>query len=470
MKSKILLVSVIIAALLTGCKLKDSSDFGTDTGDISTTGGSVTFKGQVYDNTSGLPIKQAVVRLVVEGVSKGSVTDSLGVFDFSTSIQTSGEYLFITSKEGYYPDTLSTFALIGKTIEIPTRRLYRAVTTIDPSGNAASIILKSQSLNSIGIQGVGSPEAANLVFEVQDANGKPVDPNHSVTLNFRIGTSPGSTEYLFPASAKTNSYGQATVTLNSGKKAGVVMVIAETTVNNKLISSTPVPIAIHGGLPDASHFHVACEKLNYPYLGIVGQEIIFSAYVGDKYSNPVKPGTTVYFETTSGIIGGSAQTNASGVATVSLLTQPWPNHPVEGPGFFEVTARTVNENNVTISTSTIRLLSGEVGTLTITPTTFAIANGGSASFSFTMTDILGNPMAPGTSVSVITDGGSAKLYGATNFTMPDALHSGAGTTVFGFSCADGNPDEDKLSSLIISINVSAARGNVSSAPVSGTIR
>lgn len=463
MKVKILFCCIIIMALMTSCKLKESSDFGTDTGTINSTGGSVTFKGSVYDTQTGLPIKQAVVRIVVDGVNKGSTTDSLGIFNFSTTIATSGEYPFITSKEGYYPDTLATFALIDNTIEIPTRRLVRQSTTIDPSGNAASIVLKSQSVQSIGIKGSGAQEAANLVFEVQDANGKPVDPNHAVTLSFRIGSSPGSAEYLFPLTAKTNSYGLATVTLNSGTKAGVVQVIAETTVSGKLLSSTPVAMAIHGGLPDAAHFFVACDKLNYPFLGIIGNVIQFSAYVGDKYSNPVRPGTTVYFYETTGTggqIAGSAQTNEMGVATASFLNYALPIHPdpTLGRGYFEITAKTINESNVTISTSTIRLLTGEPGTVAFNTTTFDIPNGQFQEFQFEVTDVLGHPMAPGTSISISTEGGSAKLYGSTNFTMPDAMFSGNGTTVFRFQVADGNPDEDKASALQIKITVNSTRG------------
>ncbi len=469
MRTKLLSVLVIIAAILSGCKLKDTSTIDNGTSPISGSGGDVTFKGQVYDRGTGAPIVQAVARVVVNGVDKGDVTDSSGIFNFTTNIDQSGEYPFITSKEGYYPDTLSTFALIGKTIQIPAIYLSKVSTTVDPSGNAASIVLKSQSVNNIGIKGSGSQEAANLVFEVQDANGKPVDPAHAVTLFFSIGSSPGSGEYIFPASVKTNSYGQATVTVNSGTKAGVVQVIATTTVNGTQLRSIPVAMAVYGGLPDPAHFIVACDKLNYPYLGIVGQEIQFSAYVGDKYSNPVRPGTTVYFETTSGIIAGSAQTNQAGVATVSLLTEPSPNDPTFGPGFFVVTAKTVDETSTTISTTTKRLLSGPVGTLSITPTTFAIDNGGSQDFTFTLEDILGHPMDSGTSVSISTDGGACKLYGATGFTMPDVMTSGNGSTIFSFSAEDGNPTEDKLSPLTITISVTSPRGNTSYS-IRGTIR
>ena len=48
-------------------------------------------------------------------------------------------------------------------------------------------------------------------------------------------------------------------------------------------------------------------------------------YVGDKYSNPVRPGTSVYFETTHGIIEGSDLTDSLGRATVTLFNSAFPN-------------------------------------------------------------------------------------------------------------------------------------------------
>jgi len=41
--------------------------------------------------------------------------------------------------------------------------------------------------------------------------------------------------------------------------------------------------------PIRDHFAVASEKLNYPAYGLIGYEILFTAFAGDKYSNPVRP-------------------------------------------------------------------------------------------------------------------------------------------------------------------------------------
>ncbi len=166
-------------------------------------------------------------------------------------------------------------------------------------------------------------------------------------VNFKFGSSPSGGEYLYPASVESNALGRASVTLNTGTIAGVAQVIAEFTVNKIKVRSKPVLIAIHGGFPDPGHFAVAAPKLNYPEYGIIGFEIPFTAFVGDKYTNPVRQGTSVYFEATSGIIEGSNLTDDLGRSTVTLLTQPFPNlnEAGFGPGFFKVTSSTIDENN-----------------------------------------------------------------------------------------------------------------------------
>ena len=149
------------------------------------------------------------------------------------------------------------------------------------------------------------------------------------------------------------------------------------------------------------HFAVAAPKLNYPEYGIIGYEIPFTAFVGDKYTNPVRQGTSVYFEATSGIIEGSNLTDDLGRSTVTLLTQPFPNLSEGGfgPGSFKVTSSSIDENNNKIQTSTVRLLTG-LPHITVTPITFDIQNGGSQTFNYTVSDGNGNPMSEGQTISV----------------------------------------------------------------------
>ncbi len=272
----------------------------------------------------------------------------------------------------------------------------------------------------MGVKESGANESVQFIFEVLDSNGVAIGSDNSVEVNFSLGSGPGGGEYLYPASVVSNALGRASVTLNTGTKAGVAQITAEFSINDVVVKSQPILIAIYGGFPDPNHFAVASDKLNYPDYGIIGVEMPFTAFAGDKYSNPVRPGTSVYFETTSGIIEGSNITDDLGRATVTMLTQPYPdlNEQGYGPGFFRVTSSTVDENNTTIQTSTIRLLTG-FPVITVSPTSFDIQNGGSQSFNFTVSDGNGNPMSAGQTISVKVNKGDLEVSGDVAVTMLD---------------------------------------------------
>ena len=328
----------------------------------------------------------------------------------------------------------------------------------NPSGQAASIYLYYQSVTSIGVKESGTNETAQIIFELLDSTGVPIDFNNSVLVNFNFGSSPGGGEYLYPSSAYSNSIGRVSVTLNTGTKAGVAQIIAEFTINGITVKSKPVLIAIHSGFPDQAHFEVASEKLNYPELGIIGYEIPFTAFVGDKYSNPVRPGTSVYFETTSGIIAGSNLTDDLGRSTVTLLTQPFPNLDESGcgPGFFRVTASTVDENDNNIQISTIRLLSG-LPQISVTPSTFDISNGGSQAFNYTVSDGNGNPLSEGQKISVTVSEGDLDVSGDIDITLLDTQSKIF--TMFSFTAYDAVPDTVRLHQAIIDISTSGPNGD-----------
>lgn len=305
------------------------------------------------------------------------------------------------------------------------------------SGAAASINLHSQSANSIGVKESGSLESAEIIFEVRDSSGVLIDESHSVDISFTFGATPGGGEYLYPATVKSNALGKAAVTLNTGSIAGVVQIIAEANFDGKVIKSNPILIAIHGGFPEEDLFYVASEKLNYPYLGIIGKSIEFTAYAGDKYNNPVRPGTAVYFTTNSGIIGGSNLTGDIGTTSVNLLTEPWPDDPVHGRGFFTVIATTADENLNIISTETKRLQSG-APIMVVNPTSFNLENGGSQSFIFTVADINGNPMSEGQTINISIESEFIEVAGATEVKFPDTQSES--WTTFSFTAYDSGAD------------------------------
>lgn len=445
------LILFITAVFVSSCELDEDSDSSDSTY-------TVTLTGSVVDASDGDNISGATIKLIYDLSVSGTTTDDEGEFLTEIEVTDDTDVTVIVAKSGYVSDTTSVFAIVSSTVEVPIFQLEiddeSSSSEIVSSGGAASINLYSQSASSIGVKESGDVESAELVFEVRDSSGVLIDDSHAVVVNFSFGAMPDGGEYLYPASSETNALAKASVTLNTGKVAGVVQVIAEATVDGNTIKSKPILIAIHGGFPTADLFYVACEKLNYPALGIIGESITFTAYAGDKYNNPVRPGTAIYFTANYGIIGGSDLTSESGTASVDLLTEPWPDDPVYGPGFFRVTAKTADEMHNTITTETVRLLSG-APSMGVSPSSFTLENGGTQSFTYTIADANGNPMSEGQTVDITVESEFVDVAGTTEVRFPDTQSKS--WTAFSFIAFDTKPDT--LYSEAVTIEIGTAGPN-----------
>ena len=450
MKKKIPLIVLIVTVIL----IQLSCEFGVED---SVEMNDVTLSGQIAESVTGNPVSNASVKITDGVTSANTTTNSAGKFTLNISLAEDGELTIIAFKEGYSTDTLKLYATVGSSITVPLIQIKKlGGSGSSSSGGPASIYMFSQSSQSIGVKESGANETAQIIFQVLDSAGVQINSDSEVLLSFSFGSSPGGGEFLYPSSAITNALGRASVTINTGTIAGVAQVIAEMVINNNVIKSKPVLISIYGGFPDQDHFAVAAEKLNYPAYGIIGYEIPFTAFVGDKYTNPVRPGTSVYFSTTSGIIEGSNLTDNLGRSTVTLLTQPFPNHPIYGPGFFVVTASTINEDNNNIQTETVRLLSG-IPQISIEPNTFNIANGGSQLFNYTVSDGNGNPLSEGTTISVTVSEGDLKVSGDVDVRLLDTQSKAY--TFFSFTAYDAKPDTINSHQAIIEIEAIGPNGD-----------
>lgn len=461
MKKKILILFFILAAINF-----NSCEFGVED-EVPPTIPEIVVSGQVIDQSSGNPVNNAAVVIFAGNQKAVLKTNTAGNYETTFQLEEDTELLIITTIEGFLADTTQIYASPNEDLEVPLIRLVKTGQQGNvSSGNAASVYLYSQSAKSIGVKESGSIETAQIEFQLLDSVGVPISSKASVLVNFILASSPGGGEFLAPASVMSNALGRATVTLNTGTIAGVAQVVAEANVNGLIIRSRPILISIHGGFPDPGHFAVAAPKLNYPALGIIGYEIPFTAFVGDKYSNPVRPGTSVYFETTSGIIAGSELTDDLGRSTVTLLTQPFPVHTEFGAGFFVVNASTVDELVNRINTQTLRLLSGRPN-ITVNPTTIDIPNGGAQFFTYTVSDGNGNPVAEGNSIKVTVKEGNIKLGGDTEINMPDT--QSRLYTQFSFTAFDAQPDSIKTQPAVIQIESTGPNGDVKIS-ISGTTR
>lgn len=394
----------------------------------------VTLNGEIENAVTGNKVDSAIVRILHGTSTEIYQTNSVGKFTAKFTLDTIKTVTIIVIKLGYITDTSKVLVVPGNTVNLQTIKLTPVSSPSGSSGPAASIYLFSQSTTSIGVKASGSIETGKLTFQVVDSLGVPITFANSASVRFTMGSQPGGGEFIYPDSVYTDSSGFASVFLSSGTKAGVVQIYATIKISGKTIYSQPVAYSIHGGLPDDAHFSIAPEYVNIPGYNISGVTDNISAYVGDKYGNPVRPNTSVYFTTDGGIIEGSAQTDELGIGTVILYSaDPRPIHPLLGPGFATVTGRTADENSLTITDDILVLFSG-YPVLTLTPTTFDVPNNGTQTFFYEVKDQHGNPLSSGTSISVVVTGKDLESAGDISVELPDTQSKA--WTQFSFSVTD----------------------------------
>jgi hypothetical protein len=454
----LLIISVMI--FNESCKQADevvSSSSSSGNGKTQTTMKSVV-SGLVISNLTGIAIDSALVQIIGTSINISLLTDSKGKFSDTVETSSNINLAIYVSKSGYAQDTTNIYVTSGVDYPVPAIKLIPANSTgTKPSGNPVSIYLYSQTSTSIGIQGSGSLATATITFVAVDSSGAPIDLDHSVNVNFSFGARPNGGEVLSPSTVSTNDSGLASVNITSGTKAGAVQIYAMLVLSGSNIYSKPVAISIFGGLPDQNHFSVAPANVNFPGYNIYGLTDAISTYVGDKYGNPARPGTSVYFTSNGGIIGGSANTNSLGIGTVSLLSAaPQPYDATLGAGFATITASTADENLNTISTNTIVLFSG-YPTIAISPTSFNIPNGGSQSFNYTVCDQNQNPLSSGTSISVSLNGPSVASQGDVSINLPDTQSKA--WTHFSFLVYDTDDTTNVQEPITIVILVTGPNGS-----------
>jgi hypothetical protein len=108
--------------------------------------------------------------------------------------------------------------------------------------------------------------------------------------------------------------------------------------------------------------------------------------------------------------------------------------------------------------------------ISATPTTFDLDPNGGASFSYTVTDLNGNPMAAGTTI-VVEGGEGIEVTGDNDFTLGNHVVPGPGSTEFSFSIRDTDNESNDPADLTISIEVTSPLGNTSTySGIQGTRR
>jgi len=416
-----------------------------------------------YDSDKNIiPVENALVSAT--NIYMQSITDQNGAYKFEFEPESDIINVNISvTKPGFIPASINFAAKKGQSAQVPSIEL---ITVLDDtsdgggsvSGDAAHIEIVTPHDDHLYVYSSGLKETAWLRFKVTDSEGIPLDNNLADTVHFRITNGPQGGEYLYPLEMVTDD-GYVYTTLNSGTISGAVQIECYIEQENMTIRSMPVQIAIYGGLPDDNYFSVAIERVNIAgqvYFGIIDK---VTAFVGDKYSNPVAPGTIVYFSTDYGIVEGATQTDEMGRAAVNFMSAaPLPVDPATS-SFANINAETYGDisNNVKLTKNVSVLLSSVTNAIQVTPSSFEYNNSNTPeSFNYTISDIYDNPLVANSVISVeATDG---KILGDKSVTLRDSRYPGPGSTDFSFSWSPG--DSLKSPQVYISIKVTTpANGN-----------
>jgi len=436
-----------------------SCDTGTDADDLVMLEGTV-FQ---YDSLSNV-IPEEGVLITAQGLYKQTVSDIDGYYKIETEPSNDTLSVIIkASKLGFLESSASIEVAKGQSLQVPAIEMKK-VTILDTtdtgggddpvtSGEAAHIEFITPHESHIYVYSSGLKETAVLGVKVTDAQGNLLHKSHAVQVNFNILHGPDGGEYLDPDTMTTDD-GYAYTVLNSGTISGAIQIEAYVNLAGKTIQSIPSRIAIYGGLPDDDHFSVAVEKANIAGQVHFGLLDNITAFVGDKYSNPVAPGTIVYFSTDYGIVEGAAITDELGRASVRYMSaEPLPLDPVTS-SFAKVSAWSYGDAlaGLTLSAETTILLSSVTAPISILPASFQYDDLNEAKeFEYTISDIYGNPIIAGTDIKVEASDG--KVIGDTQIELLDSRYPGNSTTDFGFVWSPG--DSLEAPQVYISITVSS---------------
>ncbi|MBM3328399.1 MAG: hypothetical protein FJY67_02865 [Calditrichaeota bacterium] len=314
-----------------------------------------------------------------------------------------------TDQEGRAVSRLTSALETGRSlVRASTGDATASLEVLFVSGTANNIVFVSADRSSIGVRGSGSPETAALLFEVRDDRGVPVDSLSPATVRFSLEgpdslvdpdvVGADAVAYLQPDSISTDGLGRVAVTVRSGFYAGAVQITASTGAN---IAGRAISVAIHGGPPDGTHFAVLNDRCSVTgILGTPPDTVIIDVVLGDRFSNPVTPGTVVRFRATGGVITGSAATDSSGLARAILRTTA----PEPVGGVDTITAQTIDWQNREVSSRTIVLVTGPTLARFDTSDGWSIPAGGFRDFVLTVADSFRHPLTAGTTIEIGVQG------------------------------------------------------------------
>ena len=255
--------------------------------------------------TQGLQGSTVQVRARVKNAA-GAVIESVRTITLPDSRPTATPT--ITRTPTITPTATVTPTSTGTIPPLPT-----ATGTATPP--AGSIQFISAQPAAIGVRGSGLAEQSAMTFQVNNTLGLPIP---GVTVNFAINGT--GSESLNPITAVSDANGRVVTTVTSGIQASAIRIVASLP-SNPGISAQSTAVSVLGAPPAWNHFSVAAKQLNIQGRVAFGLQDQISAFVNDRFGNAVPPGTAVSFTTNAASVVSPTATDASGVATATLLTE-----------------------------------------------------------------------------------------------------------------------------------------------------
>lgn len=339
-----------------------------------------------------------------------------------------------------------------------------AVTTVQLLPGPPNSVLLSFDPNTMGVKDSGRNQTITVTATVLDSKNNSVVDGTPIAFSIYAGPSGG--EVLSSTNPIPTLNGRAQVALNSGIRSGSVRILAQVTDDAGVpimpaVRAISTEIIIFGGPPfiedvndrRTSHLTVGASPVNIRGWDVVNNTATVVVVVGDKFNNPVPSGTAVFFTTTGGVISThTGFTDENGVATVTIRTgQPAPdvlgyydtffdpneNHPdfslptnvIPGPipdfegsqvvntlgnpgendGIARILATTegVDPNGTTARAWSVTnvVFSGGISFFDIQVSDTLLSPGESATITFDIYDVNGNPMVAGSEISLTASAG-----------------------------------------------------------------
>jgi hypothetical protein len=182
------------------------------------------------------------------------------------------------------------------------------------AASIGSIQFVSATPTTIGLKGTGLNETSTVVFKVTDSTG---GARAGVSVSFALNSTVGGLG-LSPATATSAADGTVQTVVSAGTVHTVVRVTA--TIASPALSTQSSQLTVTTGLPASGSFSIATGDAVYGSLRstfacpnveayqIDGVIVPITAFLADRYNNPVPDGTAIAFQTNAGHIDGSCVT------------------------------------------------------------------------------------------------------------------------------------------------------------------